>query len=76
MKKRNWISYGTSYFRSVVHAEFYYRSQFGEATRDVVADKLKNGEIHLGYPPLQAGDTCFLIDNGTRWAIRKPGHES
>ena len=69
-KNQATICWGTSYFRSVIHAEFYYKPQFGAASREIVSEKLKNGEIHVGYPPLKEGETCHLIDNGCRWAVR------
>lgn len=63
------MTYGTSYFRSMVHAAMYYRSQYGAAAHHYVAEKVRNGEIHIGKPPMKDGETCFLIDDGTRWAV-------
>ena len=62
--------YGTSYFRSYAHAVWYYRHQY---KRSLVAEMLRDGSIHLGMPPLKEGETCFLIDGGTRWAIKTNG---
>ena len=63
------MTYGTSYFRSLMHADFYYKGQYGAAAFILVAEKIANGEIHIGMPPLKSGETCHLIDNGTRWAV-------
>ena len=65
------MTYGTSYFRSHAHAVYYYRAQYGTLAEDIVRGKIKVGDIHLGQPPLKDGETCFLIDNGTRWAIKE-----
>lgn len=68
------IRIGTSYFASRRAAERYYAdySDYGSAARSVaqwVSDKLAAGEIHLGKPPLKAGEVCVLIDNCTRYAV-------
>lgn len=67
------MTYGTSYFRSKVHAIFYYQSQHGAYAGLAVEEKLQRGDIHLGMPPLKDGETCFLIDNGCRWAVNTNG---
>lgn len=61
--------YGTSYFRSLMHAVWYYKPQYGEAALVIVPEKLQRGEIRVGMPPMKDGETCFLIDNGCRWAV-------
>jgi hypothetical protein len=67
------MTYGTSYFRSLMHAVWYYESQYGKAALKIVPEKIRDGEIHIGMPPLKHGETCFLIDNGTRWAVNTNG---
>ena len=62
------MTYGTSYFRSMAHAAMYYK-RYGAASHIIVAEKVRDGEIHIGMPPLKPGETCFLIDDGTRWAV-------
>jgi hypothetical protein len=67
------MTYGTAYFRSRVHAIWYYKPQYDE---DYVHEMIERGDIHIGMPPLKQGETCFLIDNGCRWAIRTNGAKS
>jgi len=67
------MTYGTSYFRSMMHAVWYYKGQYGEAALHYVPEKVRLGEIHIGMPPLKDGETCFLIDNGCRWAVNTNG---
>jgi hypothetical protein len=67
------MTYGTSYFRSMMHAVWYYKVQYGEAALIYVPQKVKSGEIHIGMPPLKKGETCYLIDNGCRWAVNTNG---
>jgi hypothetical protein len=67
------MTYGTSYFRSMAHAAWYYRPQYGEAAMLYVHDAVTSGAIHVGMPPLKDGETCYLIDNGCRWAINTNG---
>jgi hypothetical protein len=64
------MTYGTCYFRSLMHAVWYYQGQYGKAALVIVPEKIRDGEIHVGMPPLKSGETCFLIDNGTRWAVK------
>jgi hypothetical protein len=52
-----------------MHAVWYYKNQYGEAALVLVPEKIRDGDIHVGMPPLKDGETCFLIDNGTRWAV-------
>ena len=63
------MTYGTCYFRSFAHAAYYYRKQYGAAALILVVEKVRYGEIHIGKPPMKPGETCFLIDDGTRWAV-------
>lgn len=67
------MTYGTSYFRSMAHAAWYYEPQYGKAAMTIVPEKVRLGEIHIGMPPLKKGETCFLIDNGCRWAVNTNG---
>ncbi len=66
---------GTSHFVSVKAAIKYYRSQAEPDPAQAVADKLKEGAIHIGRPPIsvttgQHREFIIIIDNGTRYAIR------
>lgn len=67
------MTYGTCYFRSMIDAVRYYCDyEPGYSWREVaflVEEKVRNGDIHIGMPPLKDGETCFLIDKGTRWAV-------
>lgn len=64
------MTYGTAYFRSMVHAIWYYHPQYDDG---YVTEMVRRGEIHIGQPPLKDGETCFLIDNGCRWAVNTNG---
>lgn len=35
----------------------------------VVRRKLADGQIRIGKPPLKRGEYCYLVDNGTRYAV-------
>jgi len=62
---------GTSHFVSRSHAAHYYancESSYSDAMV-AVADKLANGEIHVGKPALQPGEQLTLIDGGDRYGI-------
>ena len=61
------MTYGTSYFASLSAAVRYYKA-YGEDRADVER-KVAEGSIHIGRPPLKAGDKLTLIDGGTRYAI-------
>lgn len=61
---------GTSYFVSKAHAYRYYRPYGFD--RAAVDQKLSEGEIHIGVPHLQAGETLQIIDGGTRYQITEP----
>lgn len=60
---------GTPYFVSLAHAIAYYRPYGYDDVRAAVQRKLAEGEIHLGAPPLKAGERLTLIDEGKRYAI-------
>lgn len=60
---------GTAYFKSMSRAAHYFAEQGDEDAAVTVANKLRDGEIHIGRPPLLPGQALVLIDNGTRWAI-------
>ena len=61
---------GTGYFTSITRAELYYKPYHYRDTRAAVMQKLKDGEIHLGRPPLKPGETC-QPDNEGRYHITK-----
>jgi hypothetical protein len=67
------ITCGTSYFVSIELAIGYYRLANGDdpdAAISAVARKLKDGEIHIGEPPLLFyGQRIVLVDDGRRYAI-------
>lgn len=67
------MTYGTSYFYSTIKAVLYYSDYNPHApwreVAEMVEGKIRSGEIHIGKPPLKDGETCFLIDKGTRWAV-------
>lgn len=61
---------GTNHFRSKRAAEDYYANQEGEGdVVQVVRQKIEDGEIVIGRPHLNDGETCRLIDDGTRYEI-------
>lgn len=64
-------TYGTAYFKDLESACTYYDDYHYPNTFDTVMRKLNEGEIHIGKPTLKPGQTCFLIDNGTRYAIQE-----
>jgi hypothetical protein len=65
---------GTSHFVNFTKACDYYKGQgyddlsVSELER-FVRDKLDDGEIELGKPELNIGETLLLIDEGTRYAV-------
>lgn len=59
---------GTPYFVSEGAAYDYYYLSYGIGAYEV-QQKLADGEIHLGQPPLQPGDTLTTVDHGRRFAI-------
>jgi hypothetical protein len=62
------LRYGTSYFTSTPAAFRYYK-RHGGFSKDIVERKFACGEIHIGKPPLKAGQRLVLIDKGIRYAI-------
>lgn len=66
---------GTCYFPSYGAALRYYRpycvpfdtqhgrTQRTQVVRNVVDQKLNEGEIHIGKPPLKPGDVLTIEDN-------------
>lgn len=68
------MHYGTHHFVTLNAAIDYYHKQ-GFQPRHVakaaVTAKLAAGEIELGPPPLKEGQTYFLIDDNTRYAIKE-----
>lgn len=66
------MTYGTSYFVSKAAAVRYYRAYEGANAAAAVARKIREGEIHIGRPPVKAGERISLIDGGKRYAISNP----
>jgi hypothetical protein len=62
------MNWGTSHFVSADAALAYYRAQNLDAID--IARKLKDGEIAIGEPPLQAGETLFLNKREGRYFIQ------
>jgi hypothetical protein len=60
---------GTAYFVSTELAAQYYRDYDGLDGYETVRNKLDDGEIHIGKPPIKSGERIVIIDNGTRYAI-------
>jgi hypothetical protein len=61
---------GTSYFVCRAAAVTYYRRvAAADAAGHIADEKLKAGEIHLGYPPGCRPGDVVLIDGGLRYAI-------
>ena len=73
MKNTVW---GTGYFVSKAAAITYYRPYHYEDVVEAVNRKLADGEIHIGPPPLEPGETLVIIDNGTRYAIRESDQQA
>jgi hypothetical protein len=71
MKMTREITWGTSHFVSRLAAERYYSDYEGDAddTRRAVDRKLAEGQIHIGKPNLELGQTLTIGDNGTRYFI-------
>lgn len=72
MKNTFKTNYGTCYFPSIAHAEFYYHGYIGGNVKpseisQLVRHKLESKEIHIGKPELKSGQELKLIDN--RWHI-------
>ena len=69
---------GTSHFVSKAHAIRYYLAyesgcytECHQSATAAVAQKLAEGEIHIGEPALKPGQKLLVIDNGTRYAIEE-----
>lgn len=64
-------TYGTSYFTSKSAAVRYYKDYEGsiEDSKRAVEVKLREGSIHIGKPPLKAGDRLGTTDGGKRYTI-------
>lgn len=68
-RKRNYSKWGTSYFTSKSAAVRYYKAYGDDAAS--VDRKIKEGSIHVGKPPLKAGQTLSTVDGGKRYAIEE-----
>lgn len=57
---------GTSYFPNINAAAMYYRSAqhttYDEAVI-IAREKIENGEISIGKPPVKSGDKLFIRDH-------------
>jgi len=65
------VVWGTAFFVSKAAAITYYRPYHYEDVVEAVNRKLAEGEIHIGPPPLEPGESLVIIDQGTRYAIRE-----
>jgi hypothetical protein len=65
----NPTTYGTSHFTSRSAAVRYYKGYGYDDVKAAVAAKIKDGEIHIGKPPLKAGQRLTTVDGGKRYAI-------
>ncbi len=63
--------WGTSYFVSRSAAERYYKSQGYDDAKETVRDKIRSGDIHIGRPPVKAGQRVITVDGGKRYAIEE-----
>jgi hypothetical protein len=66
MSKTRW---GTGYFTSKAAAVAYFAAQ--NIDREGVEEKLRKGEIKIGFPPLKDGQRAVVIDEGKRYAIEE-----
>ena len=57
---------GTAYFPTMYCAVRYYGSYAD------VEYKIEMGEIHIGKPPLEEGESLTLLDGGLRYGIQRP----
>ena len=62
---------GTNHFYDLYSAWDYYKDYGYSNVREAVQRKLDEGEIVLGPPPTQPGDTLRLIDGHTRYEIER-----
>ena len=70
------VVWGTAFFVSKAAAITYYRPYHYEDVVEAVNRKLAEGEIHIGPPPLEPGESLVIIDQGTRYAIRESDKQS
>jgi hypothetical protein len=68
-RRQNPSTWGTSYFVSRGAAERYYKPYGYDNVKSAVAEKIRSGEIHIGRPPLKAGQKAVLLDGGKRYGI-------
>jgi len=64
---------GTSYFPNTHSACMYYRVQectTFDLAANIVNEKISDGSIHIGKPPLKPGETLFIKNN--RYFIQEP----
>jgi len=66
------MTYGTSHFVSKAAAIRYYRDYEGSDAKQVVEQKIREGQIHIGRPHLKPGETLSVVDGGKRYAISNP----
>jgi hypothetical protein len=66
MSKTRW---GTGCFTSREAAVLYYAAQ--NIDKEGVAEKIRRGEIKIGFPPLKEGQRAVVIDDGKRYAIEE-----
>ena len=69
---------GTPYFVNFTKACDYYKDagydDMSPAELDrVVRQKIDDGEVYIDKPEIQPGERLLLIDNGTRYAIKRAG---
>lgn len=60
------IIIGLPWFPSLAHAVAYYEPHGND--EDEVRRKVKDGEIHLGTPPVRAGEVRRRV-KGFRWVV-------
>lgn len=63
------ITKGTNRFTSFEAAVRYYSAYEGKSARQAATRKLKDGEIRIGKPILQPGETPSIIKGEGRYAI-------
>ena len=68
-KARLWGVMGSAHFGSMADAARYYRDYGDDAA--AVARKVQAGEIHIGKPPLNPGETCQLDRNEGRYFVAR-----
>lgn len=68
---RSSMTVGTSHFVSEESAIRYYTDYGYSDVREAVTQKLRDGEIHIGKPPLKENQKLRVIDDGTRYAIEE-----